>query len=213
MFKNRQEAGEKLALKLKKIINDKDFVVVALLRGGIVLGKIISDYFKIPLLPLSVKKIGAPLNPELAIGAVTFDKTHYFDNDLIRHLMVDEDYIKSSLENKSKEAQTLQNKFPTSLKLRGASKNLVKDKRVIIVDDGIATGATAICAAIYAKKEKTKEIILATPVISKDTLKNIKIYFDRVISLRIVDNLTSVSQFYESFPQIEDSEVIKILSN
>ena len=213
MFKNRQEAGEKLALKLKKIISDKDFVVVTLLRGGIVLGKIISDYFKIPLLPLSVKKIGAPLNPELAIGAVTFDKTSYFDKELIRHLMVDEDYIKSSLESKSKEAQTLQKKFPTSLKLRGASKNLVKDKRVIIVDDGIATGATAICAAIYAKKEKTKEIILAAPVISKDTLKNIKIYFDKVIPLKIVNNLASVSQFYESFPQIEDSEVIKILSN
>ena len=203
MFKNRQEAGEKLALKLKKIINDKDFVVVALLRGGIVLGKIISDYFKIPLLPLSVKKIGAPLNPELAIGAVTFDKTHYFDNDLIRHLMVDEDYIKSSLENKSKEAQTLQNKFKMKISL--------ENKKVVIVDDGIATGATAICAAIYAKKEKTKEIILAAPVISKDTLKNIKIYFDKVIPLKIVNNLASVSQFYESFPQVTDEEVLNYL--
>ena len=203
IFKDREEAGQKLALKLKKIISDKDFVVVALLRGGIVLGKIISDYFKIPLLPLTVKKIGAPLNPELAIGAVTFDRTSYFDKGMIRHLMIDEDYIKSSLENKSKEAQTLQNKFKMKISL--------ENKRIVIADDGIATGATAICAAIYAKKEKTKEIILAAPVISKDTLKNIKIYFDKVIPLKIVNNLASVSQFYESFPQVTDEEVLNYL--
>ncbi len=211
MFENRQEAGEKLALKLKKVINGEGFVVVALLRGGIILGKKISDYFKIPLAPLSVKKIGAPLNPELAIGAVTFDKTYYFDEDLIKHLSVDEDYIKRFSEIKSKEALTLQKKFPTSPRLRGASNISLKNKKVLIVDDGIATGATAICASIYAKKQKAGEIILATPLIAKDTLKNIKIHFDKVISLKIVSNLTSVSQFYKNFPQITDEEVINYL--
>lgn len=205
MFKDRQDAGNKLAVRLKKVVKDNDFVVVALLRGGIVLGKKISDYFKIPLFPLAVKKIGAPLNPELAIGAVTFDKTHYFDQELIEHLGIDEGYIKNLLEIKRKEAETLQKKFPTSPGLRGA--------RVVIVDDGVATGTTAICAAIYAKKEKANEIILATPLIAKDTLKNIKRYFDNVIPLKITDNLTSVSQFYKNFPQITDEEALGMIDS
>lgn len=202
MFRDREEAGERLALKLKKVIKDNNFVVVALLRGGIVLGKKISDYFKIPLFPLSVKKIGAPMNPELAIGAVTFDKTNFLDEELIKHLDVDREYIKKSLENKRNEAESLQKKFPTTLALRGA--------RVVIVDDGVATGTTAICAAIYAKKEMAKEVILATPVIGKEILSNIKKYFDGVIALKKVENLASVSQFYINFPQVEDSEVLKL---
>jgi len=209
MFRDREEAGEKLASKLKKVIKNptegsgQGLVVVALLRGGIILGKKISDYFKIPLMPLSVKKIGAPFNQELAIGAVTFDKTSYFDKDLVNHLNVDENYIKNSLETKWREADVLQKQFKEKISL--------KNKKVVIVDDGIATGTTAICASIYAKNQKAKEVILATPLIAKDTLKYIKKYFDKVISLKIVSNLTSVSQFYKNFPQVTDEEVINFL--
>lgn len=203
MFRDRQEAGELLALKLKKIIEGEGFVVVALLRGGIVLGKKISDYFRIPLIPLSVKKIGAPLNPELAIGAVTDYKTFYFDKYFIKHLRVQKSYLKKMSEIKSKEAQKLQNKFQEIISLR--------NKKVVIVDDGVATGATTICVGIYAKKQKAKEIILAIPVADKNTLKNLKKYFDRVICLKTVNNLTSVSQFYKYFPQITDEEVINYL--
>ena len=203
MFENREQAGEQLALKLKKIISGEGFVVIALLRGGIVLGKKVSEHFKIPLMPLSVKKIGAPFNPELAIGAVAFDGTSYFDKGLIRHLSVDEDFIKSSQEIKRREAQALQKLFKKKISL--------KDKRVVVVDDGIATGATAICASMYAKNQKAEEIILASPVIAKDTLRHIKIHFDEVISLKNTSNLTSVSQFYKNFPQISDEEVLNYL--
>lgn len=204
-FENREDAGRRLAVKLRKIIKDGDFVVVALLRGGIVLGKEISNYFKIPLFPLSVKKIGAPLNSELAIGAVTFDKTHYFDEGLIKYLDVDQKYIKDSLENKSKEAEILQKKLKGKLSLR--------NKKIVIVDDGVATGTTVICSSKYVRNAQVEEIILATPVISKEILKNIKKHFDRVVYLKNVDNLASVSQFYRNFPQVEDDEVIKKLGN
>jgi len=208
MFNNRQEAGEKLALKLKKNINStdeskRDFIVVALLRGGIILGKKISDYLKIPLMPLAVKKIGAPPNPELAIGAVTFDKISYFDNKLIKYLNVDGDYVDRVLNEKWKEIENFQNKF--------VRKNFLEDKKVIIVDDGVATGATAICASFYAKKEKARQVILAAPVIEKDTLRNIRRYFDKIVSLRIVNSLGSVGQFYKYFPQITDEEVLNLL--
>jgi len=205
LFENREEAGKLLAARLKNIIKKGDFVVVALLRGGIILGKIISDCYNLPLKPLAVKKIGAPSSQELAIGAITADKTIYLDRNLIESLEVEDEYLKEMSETKAKEAQTLQRISKSEISL--------KNKKVVIVDDGVATGATAICASIYAQKQNAKEIILATPVISRDRINDIKRYFDRVISLKIVDNLSSVSQFYKEFPQVEDNEVIKILSN
>jgi putative phosphoribosyl transferase len=202
MFEDREQAGELLAVKLKKIIA-KDFVIVSLLRGGIVLGKIISDYLKLPLKPLAVKKIGAPYNSELAIGAVAFDKTSFFDKNLIEELGVDKKYINKLLQIKWKEAQALQNKFKDKISL--------KNRKIIIVDDGVATGTTAICASIYVKKQKAKKIILAAPVIVKDSLRIINIYFDQIVSLKIASSLGSVGQFYASFPQISDEDVINYL--
>jgi putative phosphoribosyl transferase len=198
MFEDRAQAGTLLALKLKKIVKGKNFIIVSLLHGGIILGKEISDYFNLSQKPLAVKKIGAPFNPELAIGAVTSDKTSYFDRDLIKQLNIGKEYVEKSLQIKWKEAQALQDKFKTKISL--------KNKRIIIVDDGIATGTTAICASIYVKKQKAKEIILASPVIAKNSLKIINVHFDRIISLKIACNLNSVGQFYKFFPQINDEE-------
>lgn len=205
MFENREEAGELLAAKLKKVIT-KEFVVVPLLRGGIVLGKKISDYFNLPLKPLAVKKIGAPLNPELGIGAVTFDKTSYFNENLIRNLDISTDYKKAILENKYREAKFLQRKIE-----KKAEKISWVGKNAIVVDDGVATGNTVICASIYLKKQAAKKIILATPVIAKDGISDIKKYFDRVVSLKIAKSLTSVSEFYKYFPQVEDKRVMELI--
>ncbi|MBF8249648.1 MAG: putative phosphoribosyltransferase [Candidatus Levybacteria bacterium] len=210
MFKDREEAGELLALKLKKIIKGQDFVVVALLRGGIVLGKKVADYFKIPLVPLSVKKIGAPSNPELAIGAITADKTFYFDENLIDRLGVDGKYLKEMSKAKAEEAKILQNKFPPLPRLRRASKVSLEDKKVIIVDDGVATGATAICASAYVRKHEAKEIILATPIIGKESRGTIKQYFNKIVALKIAQNLGAVGEFYEYFPQVSDEEAISL---
>lgn len=205
MFEDREQAGDLLAQKLKKLAG-RDFVIVPLLRGGIILGKRIADYFNLPLKPLAIKKIGAPLNPELAIGAVAFDKTYYFDRDLVKDLNIAKTYQKEALENKYQEAKLLQKK------VEGKTKEISwREKNVIVVDDGIATGATAICAALYFRKQRIKKIILAAPVISKDRINYIKKYFDQVISLRIVDNLASISEFYRYFPQVTDEEVLSYL--
>lgn len=206
MFESREQAGELLTAKLKKAIT-KDFIIVPLLRGGIVLGKKISDYFNLPLKPLAVKKIGAPSNPELGIGAVTFDKTYYFNEDLIRDLNVAAGYKKTILESRYKEARLLQKEID-----KNTEKISCREKNIIIVDDGVATGNTVICASMYLRKQKVKKIILAIPVISKDMINNIKKYFDRVISLKIASNLSSVSEFYKYFPQVENETVIKLLN-
>jgi predicted phosphoribosyltransferase len=208
MFEDREQAGDLLALKLKKIINPSagsgqgGFVVVSLLRGGIILGKRISDCFNLPQKPLVVKKIGAPFNPELGIGAVTVDKTYYFNEEIIRDLNISTDYRKKALENKYKEAKLLQEKIEKNIE-----KISYKEKTAIVVDDGVAIGNTVICASIYLKKQKVKKIILATPVISKDGVSSVKSYFDRVVSLKIVSSFSAIGEFYRYFPQVSEEEV------
>ena len=205
MFENREEAASKLCLKLKSIVKGKDIVVIALVRGGVVLGKIIADHFKAPLDILVIKKIGASLNNELAIGAVGPENTVYWNNDLCKALGLSQ---KEKLELKrEKERQRREQE-----KLFKSRHIDFKKKSVILVDDGIATGATAIVAAKFLKKKDVKEIILAIPVIPKDTLINIKEYSDIVLSLKIVKDFYAVGEFYRDFPQIENEQVIKLLN-
>lgn len=205
MFENREEAASKLCLKLKSVAKGKDIVVIALVRGGVVLGKIIADYFKAPLNILVIKKIGSPLNDELAIGAVGPKNTVYWNNDLCNALGLSQKE-KLKLRKEKEEQRKTQEKLFKSCHID------FKKKSVILVDDGVATGATAIAAAIFLKKEKAQEIILTVPVISKDTLLYIKRYFDNVCSLKIVKDFYAVGEFYRNFSQIENDQVIKILS-
>lgn len=205
MFENREEAASKLCLKLKSVVKGKDIVVIALVRGGVVLGKIIADYFKAPLDILVIKKIGAPLNDELAIGAVGPENTVYWNNGLCKALGLSQKE-KLKLKKEKEEQRRAQEKLFESCHID------FKKKSVILVDDGVATGATAIAAAKFLKKKDVKEIIIAIPVISKDTLLSIKRYFDAVCSLKIVKDFYAVGQFYRSFSQIENEQVIKILS-
>lgn len=205
MFENREEAASKLCLKLKSVAKGKDIVVIALARGGVVLGKIIADYFKAPLNILVIKKIGSPLNDELAIGAVGPKNTVYWNNDLCNALDLSQKE-KLKLRKEKEEQRKTQEKLFESCHID------FKKKSVILVDDGVATGATAIAAAIFLKKEKAQKIILTVPVISKDTLLYIKRYFDNVCSLKIVKDFYAVGQFYRNFSQIENDQVIKILS-
>lgn len=205
MFEDREDAARKLTVKLKKVIR-KDFLVAALTRGGVVLGKVIADSFKLPLEALVVKKLGAPHNPELAIGAVGPKGITYFDQDLIESLGATEDYKKFAVWEKSKEVASLEKM------LKGNRKPLdYKNKKVILVDDGVATGATVMCAYNFLKNEKAKTIILATPVIAKDTLSSIRKYFDRVVSLHTASEFYAVGEFYRNFPQISNEEVASIL--
>lgn len=208
MFENREDAARKLTIKLRKIIQGKDFVIAALTRGGVVLGKVIADYFKLPLEALVVKKLGAPHNPELAIGAVGPKGITYFDEELIESLSVTRDYQQSEVFEKSKEVKNLEK----ILKIKPKSLR-IKNKKVIIVDDGVATGATVMCAYNFLKNEEAKTIILATPVIAKDTFNSIKKYFDRVVSLHVASEFYAVGEFYRNFPQISNEEVSSILNS
>jgi putative phosphoribosyl transferase len=204
MFENREEAGQRLFWELKKIVKNKDIVVVALARGGAVLGRIIADRFGFALNVVVVKKIGAPGNSELALGAVAPKNTVYWNNKLCRFYK-----ISKAEKLKLRERTEVERiKQEVILKQNGVD---FKGKTVILVDDGIATGATAIAALKYLRKEKVKEIILAVPVLSGDTLRVVKLYFDTVIYLFIAEEFNAVGEFYKDFPQVENEQVLKIL--
>ena len=205
MFKDREEAGILLAKKLKKFVKPNT-LVLAIPRGGVVVGSVISNVLNLGFDVIVVRKIGAPLNPELAIGAVGPDDTVYWDRKLCENLGVAKLEMAKLKTIKSLEVLVRENIF------RGNKKPLdVAGKIVILVDDGVATGATVIAAQKYLKKIGVKEVILAVPVISTEVLRGIKRYFDIVVALKIIKIFYSVGEFYKYFPQVENDEVVKLL--
>lgn len=202
MFKNREEAGELLAGKLKRFKGTKDVLVLGLTRGGVVPASIIASRLRLPLDIIVIKKIGAPDNPELAIGAIGPKGTVYWSKKLIKELKVSKDNMWNLLSLKQEERQ----KQEETLR-QGKSPKNIKDKTVILVDDGVATGASVICASMYLESQGAKIKILAVPVISKDTISNISKYFERVIALDTPEYFSAVGEFYKDFPQVENEKV------
>lgn len=206
IFKNRKEAGEKLARKLQSFKGKENTVVFGIPRGGVVVAKKVADKLKLPFDIIVVKKIGAPSNPELAIGAVGPKKTIYLDNKLCKVLGLSKAQIKNLSDKKEQE------RLERESVLRGNRQQVnVCGKIIILIDDGIATGATVLCALECFKREGAKKVILAVPVIAKETFDSIQKDFDKSVVLSIEDNFYAVGQFYQEFPQVEDEEVIKIL--
>ncbi len=157
-----------LAKKLKKFVKPNT-VVLAIPRGGVVVGNVISNVLNLSFDVIVVRKIGAPHNPELAIGAVGPEKTVYWDRKLCENLGVGKSEMAKLKTIKSLEVLERENIF------RGNEKPFdVAGKIVILVDDGVATGATVIVAQKYLKRIGAKEVILAVPVISTDVLRGIK---------------------------------------
>jgi putative phosphoribosyl transferase len=206
MFKDREEAAQLLAVKILKTVKDENFVVLSLARGAIGMGKIIASYFSSPFDIIVCKKISAPLNEELAIGAVASGNIVYWNEDILSTLPLKKIQIKRLRQQKEEERKELEKK----IRFRKRRVN-VKNKTVILIDDGVATGATVSAGLLYLKKEKAKKVILATPVIAKDTFLNLKKIFDKIITLEKSGDFLAVGQFYQNFRQVTDKEVIDLI--
>ncbi|HEX7456318.1 MAG TPA: phosphoribosyltransferase family protein [Candidatus Nanoarchaeia archaeon] len=202
-LESREEAGKLLTKKLKKY--SKDCLVLAVPRGGVVVAAEIAKAFSCPLEVIITRKLGAPGNPELAIGATTSKGGIVLDRDLIDKLGITQDYVHSEHVKQLAEARRRE-------KLYVKGKQLDLDgKTVILVDDGIATGAT-IEAAIYAVREgRPAKIILAVPVAPPQTVGRLKDLVDDFIVLATPEPFWAIGEFYSYFPQVSDEEVIKLL--
>ncbi len=205
MFVDRQDAGQKLA-KALGAYKGQNVLVIGLPRGGVVVAYEVALYLGAALDVIAPRKVGAPFNPELALGAVTETGEGYFNDHLISSLGVSKSYIE-------KESQKEQAVAKRRLELfrRGKPPLNCKDRLVIIVDDGLATGATMKAAIHSIKNQKPKKLIVAVPVSPPDTASEISQMCDDFIALATPWQFQAVGQFYEHFPQTEDEEVLNLL--
>ncbi len=204
MFKDRQQAGVLLGASLSTYKNSNS-LIMGITRGGMIVAKEVAVALNINLLPIVVKKIGAYQNPELALGAVTYGETKYIDWNLVKNLNTPIKYLKDQILIKLKEVNRLKNFLEVG-------RIYAKGKIVIVVDDGVATGASAIAVINYLKKKKASKVILAIPIISSDVYETIKNKVDKIVVLEICKSFSAVGQFYKFFPQVSDLEVIKTIS-
>lgn len=203
MFKNRKQAALLLAGALKQYMSE-DVIVAGIPRGGIETGYYIAQQLQVQLAVIIVRKLGYPSNPEFAFGALTEDGTVYYipkSKMRISQEMIEEveDRVKEEIEYRKllfRNVQVLPN---------------VKNKTVIIVDDGIATGATVFAAIKMCKKRGAAKIVVASPVCSKTTADELRLEADEVVILEMPDRFFSVSQYYESFNDLTYNEAVEFL--
>ena len=207
IFADRIHAGEVLADELTKLkLNSKESVVAAIPRGGVIVGWVIAQRLKIPLTVVVIKKIGAPFNSELAIGAVASHGAPVLDYSLIAELGVSKDYLKKETIKKRREAKTRE-------KLLGCeiSEDQFRDKTVIVVDDGLATGQTAKAATKIIAAFGPQKLILAVACASPQALDLLSESYDKVICPAISADFMAVGQFYRDFRPVDDEQVKVII--
>ncbi len=193
VFNDRSQAGVLLSQKLSSY-RGTVAIVLGLARGGMVVAKALAGELNLPLDVLVVKKIGAPGQEELAIGALASDGVSYGDFD------------------KSQTRQLAgQIKQKTLLYRKGKKPYRFRDKTVILVDDGAATGATIQAAIRWVRKKHAKKIVVALPVLPKELLHKIIPEVDSVVALETPEEFSAVGEFYKDFRQITDEEVVELL--
>lgn len=205
-FKNRYAAGVLLAQQLTHYVHQKNIIVLALPRGGVVVAAPVAEKLNAPLDLCLVKKLGVPYHEELAMGAIAMNSEPVLNNDIITQCDISKDVIEKIILEKQKEIATrnklYRNNRPTPD---------VQNKIVIIIDDGIATGATVRAAISAIQSQHPQKIILAVPVADKTICGELLKLVDEVICLYQPDYLGSVGYWYEEFAQVTDEEVISFL--
>ncbi|HYT43936.1 MAG TPA: phosphoribosyltransferase family protein [Methylomirabilota bacterium] len=216
IFHDRVDAANQLVEKLiwllkKEQIASSSIVVLSIPRGGVVIGDVVADKLHAKLDVVVSRKIGAPIDPEVAIGAVLPDGTYFLNDDIVQTLNVPQNYIDAQVNVQLREITRRLMSF------RGSKEydSELKGKTVVLVDDGIATGATIISAAQWLKtKQNCEELIIAVPVAPRDTVDRLKQVVgnnDKLIVLYTPEPFIAVGQFYEDFGQVSDDEVKKTM--
>jgi putative phosphoribosyl transferase len=204
MYRNRREAGEELASHLKDY-KGKDTVVLAIPRGGAIVAHVIKEALGCDWDLIIPRKLGAPFNKEIAIGAITQDGTMMLDQEMIEYLGVSREYIEREKKEQIEEITRRMKIY------KGERKQLpLKGKNVILVDDGIATGFTIKAAIRSIRNSGAAQLIIAVPVAPSDVVEELLEEVDRVVCLESPYPFYAVGMYYEDFHQTTDQEVIEL---
>ena len=205
MFSDRSDAGHQLATLGESHDIDAD-IVLAVPRGGRPVGREGADRLGVPLDIVVARKIGAPWNSELAIGAVASDGTVWLNDDLIEDTGIPGDYID---EQTDKEREAAREKFDRYRSDRPALD--LHGKTVLVVDDGVATGATTTACLRQVQTAGATRVVLAVPVAPPDTVERLRTEADDVLCVETPPHFGAVGQFYDRFTQVSDDEAMAFL--
>jgi len=205
IFQDRVDAGRRLAEKLEQY-RGPDTVVLAIPRGGVVVGYEVARLLEAPLDIIVPRKIGAPYQAELAIGAVAGEDVCVLDQDSIRYLGVSEEYLEEEVRRQREEIVRRRTLFRGD---RPAPS--LEGKTIVLVDDGVATGYTTVAAAREIRKQKPGKLVLAVPVAPTESVGRLKPEVDELIVLETPEPFFAVGSWYYQFEQTSDDEVISLL--
>ncbi|MEF8782140.1 MAG: phosphoribosyltransferase family protein [Haloarculaceae archaeon] len=204
-FEDRTDAGEQLADALV----DRDIgadVVLTIPRGGLPLGRVVADALEAPLDVVVAKKIGAPDNPEFAIGAVASDGSVWRNERAIERGVSDEEYFQRKREEEAENARQKADRY------RGDRPELdLEGQRIVLVDDGVATGSTVRACLERVHNAGASAVVLAVPVGPPDTISELEADVDDVVCLETPESFRGVGQFYDRFDQVSDEEAMAYL--
>ncbi len=207
VFQNRLRAGEALAAALEDL-KGEDVTVLAIPRGGVVVGDVVARALGAPLDVVVTRKIGAPGEPEFALGAVTQEGEVILDDRAVMMLGVDREYVEREASRQAVEVRDRMRRF------RGdRPPPALKGRTVVIVDDGIATGSTIIAAVRSVRRQAPRWVVVAAPVGPPDTIARLSEEADRVVCLETPEPFFAIGEFYSEFEQVEDDEVKRILDS
>ena len=206
IFKDRFDAGERLAKELTRYADRADAIVLGLPRGGVVVAFAVSEALRVPLDILVVRKLGVPGNEELAMGAIASGGAQVLNRDVIRWLGIADRVIESVAAREMRELKRRERV------LRGDRPRIdLRGKSVLLVDDGIATGATMRAAVSALRAMEPGRVIVAAPVASPDVCARLETEADELVCLSRVEPFGAVGSWYLDFPQVTDGEVRSLL--
>jgi predicted phosphoribosyltransferase len=206
-FKDRVDAGRKLANELSKYANRSDILILALPRGGVPVAFEVAKELNAKMDVFVVRKLGVPGNEELAMGAIASDNIIVLNKDVVRSFQISKQVIDAVAARELKELERREHIY------RGKRpKPSISGSTVILIDDGLATGATMSAAASAVKTKNPTKIVIAVPTGAPDTCKFFEEKVDEVICVATPEPFYSVGAWYEDFSQTTDEEVCELLN-
>ncbi|MHB8102312.1 MAG: phosphoribosyltransferase [Methanosarcina sp.] len=207
LFNDRADAGKKLAKKLSEYANRSDVIILALPRGGVPVAFEVAKELNVKMDVFIVRKLGVPGNEELAMGAIASDNIRVLNEDVIRSFQIPQSVIDEVAVNELRELERRERLY------RGnRPKPDISGSTVILIDDGLATGATMRAAAAAVKTKNPAKIVIAVPTAASDTCSAFENEVDKTICVATPEPFYGVGAWYEDFSQTTDKEVCELLN-